>query len=103
VSPSDIVQLPPVPKISDYPVATSLIGVALGTALLLWVAGRFDPTAGVLTLSLLVVFTFMGVVIFCIFFTIPTDEATAAVIGGLVAGFGAVIAHWLGRSKEGPK
>jgi hypothetical protein len=39
----------------------------------------------------------------CLFFTIPSDEITSGVIGGLVAAFGAVIAHWIGRSQDGPK
>lgn len=93
----DVVQLPPVPKLVDYPAS---VGIALGimfTALLLYVAGKFDPTHGVLTISLLVVITFIGAVTFCLFFTVPNDEITSGIIGGLIAAFGAVMAYWLGR------
>jgi hypothetical protein len=38
-------------------------------------------------------------VIFCAFFTVPTDEITASVIGGLTAAFGAVIAFWLNKPR----
>lgn len=93
----DAVQLPPVPKLVDYPAA---IGIALGiifTTALLYVSGKFDPTHGVLTISLLVVIAFIGAVTFALFFTIPNDEITSGIIGGLIAAFGAVMAHWLGR------
>jgi peptidoglycan/LPS O-acetylase OafA/YrhL len=94
---------PPTPKLSDYPVAWTICGEVIAVALLVFMAARFDPTGGVLTISLLVVLAFISAAVFSLFFTIPTDEATAAILGGLVAGFGAVVAHWLGRTKEGPK
>jgi uncharacterized BrkB/YihY/UPF0761 family membrane protein len=100
LSPSDVVVLPPVPKLVDYP---GSVAIALGvvfTTILVFVASRFDPTAGTLTLSILVVLAFIGTVVFCLFFTVPNDEITSAVLGGLVASFGAVVAHWLGRSKS---
>jgi hypothetical protein len=103
MSPSDLVIPPPSPKVVDYP---GSIGIGIGiifTTALLFVAGKFDATGGVLTISLLVALSFFGVVAVCMFYTIPTDETTSMVIGGLVAAFGAVVAHWLGRPKEPPK
>jgi uncharacterized BrkB/YihY/UPF0761 family membrane protein len=103
MTPNEIVIPPPSPRLIDYP---GSLGIGLGvifTTALLFVAGRFDPTHGVLTISLLVVLAFLGVVAMCLFFTIPSDEITSGVIGGLVAAFGAVIAHWIGRSQDGPK
>lgn len=103
MSPGELVVPPPIPKVFDYPAS---VGIALGivfTAILLIVAGRFDPTAGTLTVSLLVVLAFIGVVTFCLFFTVPNDEITAGAVGGLVAAFGAVIAYWLGKAREPPK
>jgi uncharacterized BrkB/YihY/UPF0761 family membrane protein len=94
------VQLPPIPKMMDYPVlATIGFGVAFTTILVI-VAGRFDPTGGPLTISLLIVSTFVATVTFSLFFTIPNDEITSAIIGGLVAAFGAVVAHWLGKLRS---
>lgn len=98
-----VVSPPPVPKILDYPGATTAVFLTVFTTCLLFVAGRFDPTGGILTVSLLVVLAFVGTVVFCLFFTVPNDEITAATIGGLVAAFGAVVAYWLGRPKEPPK
>lgn len=90
---------PPVPKIFDYPAATTgLFIVALCTALLF--ASRLDKSGGALTISLLVVLAMIGTIVFSLFFTVPNDEVTAAVVGGLTAAFGAVIAYWLGRPKE---
>lgn len=103
MSPSELVVPPPVPRLLDYPAS---VGIALGivfTTILLFVAGKFDATGGTLTISLLVTIAFLGMVTFCLFFTVPNDEITSGAVGGLIAAFGAVVAHWLGRPKDGPK
>ena len=89
----------PTQQLSDYPAA---VGMALGvllTTILLVASGRFDPTNGVLTLSILVVITFIGIVVFSLLFPIPAGETNAAVVGGMTAAFGAIVAFWLGRGK----
>ena len=101
--PEDLVVPPPVPKVLDYPASVGLALAVVFTTFLLVAAGRWDPTGGVLTLSLVVVLSFMGVVTFCLFFTIPADEITAGVVGGLTAGFGMVMSHWLGPQRSPPK
>jgi len=88
---------PPVPRIFDYPASVGIAFAILFTAVLLVVAGRFDPTGGPLTISLLVVVAFLGVATFVLFFSVPSDEITSGVIGGLIAAFGAVIAFWLAK------
>ena len=94
------VVLPPIPKILDYPAAIGIGLTVLFTMALVLVASRFDASGGALTVSLMVVITFAAAVIFCLFFTVPQDEVTSSVLGGLTAAFGAVIAFWLGRSKS---
>jgi uncharacterized membrane protein YjjB (DUF3815 family) len=49
-----------------------------------------------------VVLAFVSAVAFTMIFNIPNDEITAAIAGGLVAAFGAVIAYWLGRPRSPP-
>ena len=96
MTPVDLVIPPPAPKIIDYP---GSIGMALDivfTGILILLAGRYDATGGVLTISLLIVIAFLGVVSFCVFFTIPNNEISAGAIGGLTAAFGAIVSHWLG-------
>jgi apolipoprotein N-acyltransferase len=88
---------PPVPKIFDYPGAVGISFLIVFTAALLFVSGKFDSTGGVLTISLLIVLAMVGAVVFSLFFTIPVDQSTAALIGGLTAAFGAVVTYWLGR------
>lgn len=96
-----IVIPPPSPKIFDYPAATGIgIGIVFVTVLLI-VSSKFDPTKGPLTISLLIIMAFIAACIFSLFYTIPTDEITSALLGGLVAAFGAVIAHWIGRGRNG--
>ena len=99
----DFVNPSPIPKLTDYPASIGIALVVVLTTALLFVTGRFDATGGVLTISLLVVLAFLGLVTFCAFFPVPNDEVTSSVIGGLTAAFGAVVVHWLGRNKEPPK
>jgi hypothetical protein len=101
---NDLVVPPPTPKLLDYPASIGLVIAVVLTAILLIVSGRFDHTGGTLTVSLLVILSFLGLVTYCAFFTIPTDEITSGAIGGLVAAFGAVVAFWLGggRRKDPP-
>ena len=93
---------PPIPKLMDYPASIGLVIAVILTTVLVVVASKFDITGGTLTISLLVILSFLGLVTFCAFFTIPTDEITSGAIGGLVAAFGAVVAYWLGQNKKGP-
>jgi uncharacterized RDD family membrane protein YckC len=98
----DFVNPPPAIALINYPIS---IGVALAvalTAVLLIVAGRFDPTQGVLTLSIMITLGMLGATAYCLIFTIPQDDITPGVVGALSAGFGAVVAHWLGRI-QGPE
>jgi hypothetical protein len=90
---------PPTPKVLDYPGLATVAFAALFTTAMLFVAGKLDPTGGVLTISLLIVLGFLAVVAFCLFFTVPTDEITSAVLGGLTLAFGAIIAYWLGKPR----
>jgi len=90
--------LPPIPKILDYPVTVGIALDILFITFLLVVVYKFDKSQGILTISLLVILAFIGLAIFCVFFAVPADEITSAVIGGLVAAFGAVIAHWIGKT-----
>jgi predicted membrane metal-binding protein len=99
---ADIVNPPPIPKLLDYPASIGLALAVVFTTILLFVAGKFDATGGTLTISLLVVIGFLSLVTFCAFFTVPSDEITSGAIGGLVAAFGAVVAHWLGRNRKDP-
>jgi len=97
---NDLVIPPPTPKLLDYPASIGLV-IAVGlTTIMLVACNKFDPTGGTLTVSLLVILSFLSLVTYCAFFTIPTDEITSGAIGGLVAAFGAVVAYWLGRNRK---
>jgi hypothetical protein len=99
---AELVIPPPSPKLLDYPASVGLVIAAVLTMFILWVANKFDRTGGTLTISLLVILSFLSLVTYCAFFTIPTDEITSGAIGGLVAAFGAVVTYWLGRNWKGP-
>ena len=99
---ADVVNPPPIPKLLDYPASAGLAIAVVLTTILLVVTSKFDMTGGVLTISLLVILAFLGLVTFCAFFTVPTDEITSGAIGALIAAFSAVVVYWLGRRKEPP-
>jgi uncharacterized membrane protein HdeD (DUF308 family) len=101
-SPEDLVVPPPYVKLLNYPVTIGVVSLMLTTTILLIAASKFDRTHGSLTISLMIVLTFAGVVTMCLFFTIPQDQTTAAVIGGLVAAFGAVMSFWLTPKNREP-
>jgi len=97
----DVVNPPPPVSIGNYPSAIAVSVAVIMTAILIAVSSRMDRTRGVLTVSLLIIVSFIEVTAYCLIFTIPTDEVTPAVVGGLTAGFGAVVAYWLGRGRPG--
>jgi hypothetical protein len=99
MTPADVVNAPIVTGVGNFP-ATIIVGSAvILTSLLVVVASRFDPTQGVLTLSILITIGMLGAIAYCLIFTIPADDITPSVVGGLTAGFGAVLAYWFGRGK----
>lgn len=96
----ELVNAAPHVALLNYPVAIgSILAVGL-TAVVLYVAGKYDPTEGPLTISILIVLGMLGSVTYCLMFTIPPDDITPGVVGGLTAGFGAVVAYWLGRTQS---
>lgn len=96
----DFVNPPTVTGTGNFP-ATIIVGTTtVFTALLVVIAAKFDPTQGILTLSLLITLGMLGAIAYCLIFTIPQDDITPGVVGGLTAGFGAVLAYWFGRAKE---
>jgi uncharacterized RDD family membrane protein YckC len=96
MSPADVANLPSLVPIFVPAVGGVAVGVLL-TSVLLFAASRFDPTQGVLTLSIMITLGMLGATAYCLLFTIPNDDITPGVVGALSAGFGAVVAHWLGR------
>jgi hypothetical protein len=92
---------PPVVAIGNYPSLIAAVAVAVLTAMVLLASGRLDPTHGPLTISIMIVLTMIAVIAYVLVFTVPVDEITPSVVGGLTAGFGAVLAYWLGRQKDG--
>jgi hypothetical protein len=98
---ADIVVPPPQVNLFPYPVAMSTGGAILATLALLVISSKFDPSHGALTISLIIVLTFCGTVTFCLFFTVPSDTTTSAIIGGLVAALGATVSYWL-KPKDPP-
>jgi uncharacterized RDD family membrane protein YckC len=92
---------PVVPTTLPFPIVASMAVGVVFTVILLVVSGRFDKTNGVLTISIMIVLGMLGATSYCLIFAIPQDDITPGIVGGLTAGFGAVVAHWLGRPHGG--
>jgi hypothetical protein len=98
MTPSEPLVIPhPTMELMNFPIFIGVASTVVCTIILLYVAGRFDPTQGVLTISIMIVLGMLGATAYCLMFTIPPDDITPGIVGGLTAGFGAVVAHWLGR------
>lgn len=100
---AEVVNPPPPVALFPYPAVTAVSIVALVAAGLLVVVKRFDPTQGALTISLLIVLGMLGATAYCLIFSIPADDLTPGIVGGLTAGFGAVVAYWLGQRRGNGK
>ena len=100
--PGGVIVPPPPFKFVDYPAAWAVSFAVLGSILLLLITSRFDQTKGALTISLLIVLGFIGVLFYSVTVTVPRDETTAAVIGALTAAFGGVITYWLKNRHDDP-
>jgi hypothetical protein len=98
---ADVVNAPIVTGVGNFPATVILTSTVVMTGVLLVIAGKFDPSGGVLTLSILITLGMIGAIAYCLIFTIPTDDITPGVVGGLTAGFGAVVAFWLGSKGGG--
>jgi hypothetical protein len=97
VTVADVVNAPIVTGVGNFPATIIVTSTVIMTAVLVVIAGRFDPTRGPLTLSILITLGMLGAIAYCLIFTIPNDDITPSVIGGLTAAFGAVLAYWFGR------
>lgn len=100
---NEVVNPPSSVGLTSFPSTIAIVVTVLFTTIILIVASRFDPTQGPLTISILIVLGMLGATAYCLIFTIPVDDITPGVVGGLTAGFGAVVAYWLGRAQSGVK
>jgi sugar phosphate permease len=98
---ADVVNAPLVTGVGNFPATIVLTSTVILTAVLLVVSGRFDATGGALTLSILITLGMLGAITYCLIFTVPADDITPGVVGGLATGFGAVIAYWFGNARSG--
>ena len=98
---AEVVNAPIVTGVGNFPATIILTSIVLLTTVLIVVSGKFDPTHGPLTISILITLGMLGAIAYCLIFTIPNDDITPGVVGGLTAGFGAVVAYWLGQASRG--
>ena len=98
---AEFVNPPLVTGVGNFPATIILASTVLFASILVIIAGKFDPTQGVLTLSILITLGMLCSIAYCLIFTIPADDITPGVVGGLTAGFWAVVAYWLGRARDG--
>jgi hypothetical protein len=93
---------PPSVSLMNYPSAVAIALTVVFSAAILFFSGRFDPTKGPLTISIMIVLGMLGATAYCLVFTVPVDDITPGVVGGLTVGFGAVVMYWFGRTTGPP-
>ena len=76
------------------------ITVAAMTVVIVMVARRFDRTGGMLTISILVVQGFITGVYGAMLYEIRQNPITEILVGALATSMGAVIAHWVGGTRQ---
>ena len=94
-----VIAPPPSPKVVDFPGLSGVGAMICFVAVLLVSTKHFDPSGGEYTIALIVVLTFVGTVVFCLFFSVPHDDVTASVLGALSSAFGGVIGLYIGRKR----
>jgi len=77
-------------------------GIAVGiVVMLILIISRYSDqeTKGFLTISLLIVFSFIMAAFASMVYQVPTNPATEILVGALSTALGAIISHWVGRMK----
>src|SRR5215469_12951109 len=72
------------------------VTVALVTAFIVFIAKRYDPTKGLLTVSILVTQGFVTAAFASMIYDVRQNPITEILVGALATSMGAVIAHWTG-------
>jgi drug/metabolite transporter (DMT)-like permease len=93
----DVVVPPPAPP---FPILFGIAGGIILVCALIIVSSKFDETKGPLTISLVVIVSFVAALSFSLYYTVPQDPTTSAIVGALTAGVGAVITYWLTKKDD---
>lgn len=80
-----------------YPAFLSTLGLAAIGAVIVVVARFYDPTTGLLTVSVLIVLATIAATFASFLYEIPQVPSTEILVGALATSLGAIIAHWVGR------
>jgi hypothetical protein len=83
-----------------YPAFVSTAGLVAITAGLVVITHYFDPTKGLVTLSMVIVVAFVAATIASMIYQIPQVASTEILIGGLATALGATVAYWMGRGRD---
>ena len=84
-----------------YLALIAAMAVMAASALLMVCAQRFDPTMGVLTISIILAVAFVTATFASMVYNIQQNPLTEILVGGLATALGGVVAHFLGtRNRE---
>ena len=82
-----------------YPALVTAAGTAGLTMLVVIAAHYFDPSRGLLTLSVLLIIAFIAVTLASMIYSVPQTPTTEILIGGLVSSVGGIVAFWMSRNR----
>lgn len=73
--------------------------VVIVSAAIVIVARRYDPTEGLLTISILVVAAFITAAFASMIYDVKQTPSTELLLGALATSLGAIVAHWMSPRK----
>jgi len=80
-----------------FPATVGALAVILVACIILVIAKYFDVTAGLLTISVMIVAAFIVATFASMLYNVPQVPSTEILIGALATSVGAVIAYWMSK------
>lgn len=87
-----------------FPALFGAMVIAIMASVVLTVSWYFDQrTRGFLTISIVVVLSFVAATFASMIYTVPTSPVTEILVGALSTALGAVVSQWVGRERKPPE
>ena len=97
--PGGVIVPPPRFQFVDFPATTAVVAVSLGAIALMLLSSRFDNTAGALTISLLIILAFVGVLAYSVTVTVPEGRNYCRCYWCPYCWFRGVVTYWFKKQR----
>ena len=83
-----------------YPALVTAAGIGVVVAAVLAASHYLDPTHGLLTITLVIVFAFIAVTLATMIYPVPQTPLTEILVGSLATSMGGIVAFWMSYSRK---